>query len=118
MAVTFERLGDTDTFSRRLGSVSVLFDDRQTFVALAGEVDVALRRELSGHAEDVTSRCAAVRVDVRDVTSIDSIGLGFLARIARAGSAGRFPVLIVGASGRIRASIALAGIDGLVTYQD
>jgi anti-anti-sigma factor len=118
MAIADEQLGRREAHRCMTGHVQVLFDDRETLVALSGEVDLALGRELADHAQDVTDREAQVRLDVTRLSFIDSIGLGFVARIAQAGRAIGCPLVVVGASRRIRESIALAGIGWLVDYED
>lgn len=118
MAIADEQLGGRKAHHFMTGHVQVLFDDHVTLVALSGEVDLALGRELAAHAQDVTDRNAQVRLDVARLSFIDSIGLGFVARIAEAGRAIGCPPVVVGASRRIRESIALAGISKLLDYQD
>ena len=48
------------------------------------------------------------------VSFIDSIGLGFVARMAAAGHTSGRPPILIGASQRVREGVALVGLDVLL----
>lgn len=96
------------------GDVQVFFDERETLIRLSGEVDLALGPELEDAGRDAIDRGEPVRIDVTQMTFIDSIGLGFLARLASAGHLEGRPPVLVGTSALVRQTIALAGLDALL----
>ena len=96
------------------GDVQVFFDEHETLIRLSGEIDLALGPELEDAGRDAIDRGEPVRIDVTHVTFIDSIGLGFLARLASAGHNDGCPPRLIGASPRISETVALAGLDNLL----
>lgn len=96
--------------SRQGGDVSVLFDSDETLIRLAGEVDLALAESLDFVAEHATKRESPVRVDVSEVTFIDSTGLAFLGRLAAAGHAAGWAPHVVGASQVVLDTIQIGGL--------
>lgn len=64
------------------GSVHVMTSAGRTRLVLAGEIDLAIREELTAAVHEVTARNEHIEVDVRHVTFMDSIGIAQLARLA------------------------------------
>src|SRR3954466_10489129 len=95
---------------RQGGDVSVFFDSDETLIRLAGEVDLSLSDSLDFVAEHATKRDYPVRVDVSEVTFIDSTGLAFLGRLAAAGHAAGWAPHISGASPVVRDTIQISGL--------
>jgi anti-sigma B factor antagonist len=98
------------------GDAAVFFDDGITLVMLSGEVDLALGDDLEYAGRDAIDRGAPVRVDVSRVTFIDSVGLGFLARIASAERENGRRLPLAGARRNIQESIQLVGLTELVEF--
>ncbi len=117
MAISDELVGGLEPPEGHAGDVQVFFDPDVTLIMLSGEVDLALGLDLEDAGRDAIDRGVVVRVDLTRVSFIDSVGLGFIARLAAAGHAeGQRPV-IVGASRRIREGFALVGLDPLVEHE-
>jgi anti-sigma B factor antagonist len=98
------------------GDAVVFFDDGVTLVLLSGEVDLALGDDLEYAGRDAIDRGAPVRVDVSRVTFIDSVGLGFLARLASAERENNRRLPLVGARRNIQESIQLVGLTELIDF--
>ncbi len=98
------------------GDAAVFFDDGITLVMLSGEVDLALGDDLEYAGRDAIDRGAPVRVDVSRVTFIDSVGLGFLARIASAERENGRRLPLAGARRNIQESIQLVGLTELIEF--
>jgi anti-sigma B factor antagonist len=98
------------------GDAAVFFDDGITLFMLSGEVDLALGDDLEYAGRDAIDRGAPVRVDVSRVTFIDSVGLGFLARIASAERENGRRLPLAGARRNIQESIQLVGLTELVEF--
>ncbi|WP_432536026.1 STAS domain-containing protein [Kineococcus arenarius] len=62
--------------------VVVIADVDETRVLLSGKVDATLGAELATACSAVLAREKPIMVDVREVTFMDSTGVGFLARLA------------------------------------
>jgi anti-anti-sigma factor len=100
------------------GDVQVFYDDDGTLIVLSGEVDLALGPELADAARLATTRAQPVRVDLTQVSFIDSVGVGFLARMAALERAAGSALLLIGASRRVRETVQLVGLDAVVRYGD
>jgi anti-anti-sigma factor len=98
------------------GDASVFFDDEVTLIMLSGEVDLALGDDLEYAGRDAIDRGAPVRVDLSRVTFIDSVGLGFLARIASAEREHGRRLPLAGARRSVQESINLVGLAELVDF--
>jgi anti-anti-sigma factor len=98
------------------GDASVFFDDEVTLVLLSGEVDLALGDDLEYAGRDAIDRGVPVRVDVSRVTFIDSVGLGFLARIASAEREQGRRLPLAGARRNVQESVNLVGLGDLVEF--
>ena len=83
-------------------------------VALVGEVDLAEATRLSALAAAYeTGATADARVDLRDVTFMDSAGLAFLARLVRSAHERGGEVVLVGPSPAVRRLLTVSGLDQL-----
>ncbi len=93
-------------------------DGAATVIGLAGEIDLALAEQLDAAWRVALERGSPVRLDLTGVTFIDSVGLGFLARLCAAERAeGRVPVL-VGARRNVQEAVHLVGLAELVEFVD
>jgi anti-anti-sigma factor len=109
-----EELGGYEPPSGVAGDVQVFFDEDSTLILLSGEIDLALGPELEEAGRDSIDRGRLVRIDVTRVSFIDSVGLGFIARVASAGHESGRPPILIGGSRRVREGIALLGLDALL----
>jgi anti-anti-sigma factor len=100
------------------GDAAVFFDDDQTLIMLSGEVDLALGDDLEYAGRDAIDRGAPIRVDLRRVSFIDSVGLGFLARLASSEREQGRLLGLVGAARKVREAITLVGLGGIVELLD
>ncbi|NHC46966.1 STAS domain-containing protein [Motilibacter aurantiacus] len=83
-------------------------------VALSGEVDLALNDRLDAMAAAFERGPAAdARVDLRDVTFMDSAGLAFVARLIRAAADRGGEVVLLGPPPALRRVLAVSGLDRL-----
>lgn len=98
------------------GDAAVFFDDDVTLVLLSGEVDLALGDDLEFAGRDAIDRGAPVRIDLSRVTFIDSVGLGFLARMASAEREQGRRLTLVGARNSVQEAVHLVGLAGLVEF--
>ena len=89
-----------------------------TTITLVGELDMDRREELELCVSLSASGTGDVRIDVREVTFLDSSGLGAIARIAGIVHERDKRVLVAGASRRVVHVLELAGIDHLVELVD
>lgn len=64
------------------GAVQVLFDQGRTRIVLSGDVDAHLEADLLEALAAAQEAQAPVDVDTRNITFMDSTGLGFLAGLA------------------------------------
>lgn len=97
-----------------IGDVQVLTDEHGTLVQLFGEVDLALGPELETAGRAAVDGPRPVRIDVSELTFIDSTGLGLLARLAGAGLADGQPPELIGASPLVLETLRLAGLSPLL----
>jgi anti-sigma B factor antagonist len=100
------------------GDAAVFFDEALTLILLSGEVDLALGEDLEYAGRDAIDRGIPVLVDVSKVTFIDSVGLGFLARMASAERDKGRRLPLVGAPRTVQESIRLVGLTELVEFVD
>jgi anti-sigma B factor antagonist len=98
------------------GDATVFFDEGVTLIMLSGEVDLALGDDLEYAGRDAIDRNEPVRVDLRRVTFIDSVGLGFLARMASAEREQGRRLPLLGARRNIEESVRLVGLAELVDF--
>jgi anti-anti-sigma factor len=100
------------------GDAVVFFDDSITLILLSGEVDLALGDDLEFAGRDAIDRGMPVRLDVSRVTFIDSVGLGFLARMASAERENGRVLELVDAPRIVQEAIHLVGLTELVAFVD
>jgi anti-sigma B factor antagonist len=98
------------------GDVQVFFDQRSTLIRLSGQIDLALGPELEDAGRDAIDRGEQVHLDVSRVSFIDSIGVGFIARLASAENAVGRRLAVSGADRRVRETLILAGLVTLLDY--
>jgi anti-anti-sigma factor len=75
---------DVPSARGRPGDVSVVFDDDVTLIILTGEIDLTLSHDLQDAGNDVIDRALPVQIDMQLVTSMDSAGVSFVARLVAA----------------------------------
>ena len=100
------------------GDAVVFFDEAVTLILLSGEVDLALGDDLEFAGRDAIDRGMPVRLDVSRVTFIDSVGLGFLARMASAEREQGRVLALVGAPRNVQEAVHLVGLAELVEFVD
>jgi anti-sigma B factor antagonist len=98
------------------GDAAVFFDAETTLIRLSGEIDLALGDDLEFAGRDAIDRGTPVLVDVSKVTFIDSVGLGFLARLASAERDKGRRLSLVGAPRTVQESIRLVGLTDLIEF--
>ncbi|NHC14651.1 STAS domain-containing protein [Motilibacter deserti] len=83
-------------------------------VALSGEVDLAMGARLDALASGYENGTTLdVRVDLREVSFMDSAGLAFVARLVRAALERGGEVVLVAPSPVVRRLLTVSGLDQL-----
>ena len=100
------------------GDASVFFDEGLTLIMLSGEVDLALGDDLEYAGRDAIDREVPIRIDLSSVTFIDSVGLGFLARMASAERERGRQLVLAGARRNVAEAVHLVGLADLVEFID
>jgi anti-sigma B factor antagonist len=100
------------------GDAAVFFDDEVTLVMLSGEVDLAIGDDLEFAGRDAIDRGMPVRLDCSRVTFIDSVGLGFVARMASAERERGRVLPLIDAPRNVQEAIHLVGLAELVEFVD
>jgi anti-sigma B factor antagonist len=98
------------------GDASVFFDEGVTLIMLSGEVDLAIGDDLEYAGRDAIDREVPIRVDLSRVTFIDSVGLGFLARMASAEREHGRKLALAGARRNVAEAVHLVGLAELVEF--
>lgn len=98
------------------GDATVFFDAGVTLIMLSGEVDLALGDDLEYAGRDAIDRGEPVRIDLSRVTFIDSVGLGFLARMVSAEREHGRRLPLLGVRRNVRESVQLVGLGELVDF--
>jgi anti-anti-sigma factor len=98
------------------GDASVFFDEGLTLIMLSGEVDLAIGDDLEYAGRDAIDREVPIRVELSRVTFIDSVGLGFLARMASAEREHGRKLSLVGARRNVTEAVHLVGLADLVEF--
>ena len=96
------------------GDVTVFFDGDVTLVLLSGEIDLACAQDLEYAGRDAIDRDQPIRIDASAVTFIDSIGIGFIARMAGLEIDRGRQVEVSDAGQRVRDALTLAGLTSLM----
>lgn len=96
------------------GSVEVHLDPGATLVRLMGEIDVALSAALEEAYDTVVARGAETQVDAYQVTFLDSVGVGFIARLASAERRQGRALTVFGSSRSMRETLVLSGVFDLL----
>ena len=100
------------------GDVSVLLEPEYTLIMLAGDIDLAVVDDLEFAGRDAIDIGLPIVADVRRVTSMDSVGVSFLVRLA-AGLADRgLSTTLRGPSPRVQELMTLIGAAGMVQWED
>jgi anti-sigma B factor antagonist len=100
------------------GDAAVFFDDQVTLVMLSGEVDLAIGDDLEFAGRDAMDRGMPVSLDCSRVTFIDSVGLGFVARMASAERERGRVLPLIDAPRNVQEAIHLVGLAELVEFVD
>jgi anti-anti-sigma factor len=90
--------------------VNLEYDEQFTRVFLAGEIDLAASAELDAAAAQATALGRPVDVDLSRVTFMDSIGVGFIARLIVAGQRAGWRPLLRGAQGPVLETLTVSGV--------
>jgi anti-sigma B factor antagonist len=98
------------------GDASVFFDEGLTLIMLSGEVDLAIGDDLEYAGRDAIDREVPIRVDLSRVTFIDSVGLGFLARMASAEREHGRKLALLGTRRNVAEAVHLVGLADLVEF--
>ncbi len=106
--------GDATNGGESHRQVHVEYDATSTRVALSGEIDLAASSDLDTAAAQATALGRPVAVDVSRVTFMDSIGVGFIARLIVAGQRAGWRPLLRGAHGPVLETLTVSGIVGAV----
>ena len=104
-----EEQPDSD-FPPPAAEVSISFDAGTALITLSGEIDLALGAGLEFAAEEAILRSLPVRVDLSAVTFMDSAGVGFLARLVRAGSESGWRLTVIGPRRRVLETLTITGL--------
>jgi anti-anti-sigma factor len=101
----------------RPGDVVVLAQPDHTLVLLYGEIDLRCTDDLEQAGQDCLAAAQYAIMDVRKVTSIDSVGLSFIIRLAAGLHAAGTELLLRGPCPRVAELITLVGADLLVRWE-
>ena len=77
---------------------------------LRGEIDLAVREPLARAIDEVMASGRRVVLDMREVSFLDSTGIGALARIASDGS----DVFVLNPQAAVRRALEVSGIDSII----
>lgn len=93
-----------------VAGVAISFEAGTALITLTGEVDLAIGEALWFAAEEAIVRTLPVRVDLSGVTFLDSAGVGFLARLVRAGSEAGWRPTVIGPRRAVLETLTISGI--------
>jgi anti-sigma B factor antagonist len=100
----------------RLVNIHHHIEEGVTFLGIEGEVDAATQAQLRAAADEaLTDFTATLRIDLSQVSFIDSTGISALLRIRERAQADRHTLIIDNPSARVRAVLELTGLAG--TFQ-
>jgi anti-sigma B factor antagonist len=100
------------------GDATVFFDEDVTLIMLSGEVDLALGDDLEYAGRDAIDRQVPVHLDLTRVTFMDSIGIGFVARLAASAREAGHRVRVVDASHRAIEALTISCLIPLLDVAD
>lgn len=92
--------------------------DDGPLITLSGEVDMLVADDLRGAGESAIAQAGAdgrkrVVIDLREVTFLDSTGIGALVAISNAAGTAGVPLVLRAVSPRISKLLAITGLDGV-----
>jgi stage II sporulation protein AA (anti-sigma F factor antagonist) len=88
-------------------SIAMAQLDGEVKLTLRGEIDLLARDQLGGAVDVALRGSSRLVLDMRDVSFLDSTGIGAIARAVTAGS----PVSVLYPQAPIRRTLAVSGID-------
>jgi anti-anti-sigma factor len=97
--------------------VHLEYDADSTRVSLSGDIDLAASADLDTAAAQAAVLGRPVAVDVSRVTFMDSIGVGFIARLIVAGQRAGWRPLLRGAQGPVLETLTVSGIVSAVDLE-
>lgn len=100
------------------GDVSVFFEDGRTVILLRGNIDLSVAEDLEHAGRDAIDSGLDIYADVRDIESIDSVGVSFLLRLAGNARSLDTRVVLIGPSPRVAELLTLLEADGLFTWTE
>jgi anti-sigma B factor antagonist len=95
----------------------VIAPDRSR-VVLTGEIDLAASGDLDQAAKAATESERQVEVDLSEVTFMDSIGIGFIAKLIIAGRGHGWRPRLVGAQQQVLETLTISGVADSVDLAD
>jgi anti-sigma B factor antagonist len=94
--------------------ITTTTDEGVTFLRISGEVDLATAGELKAAGEDALSElCSTLRIDLSEVTFLDSTGLGALIHIRNC--AEPRPVILDNPQPPVLRVLEVSGLDQVFT---
>jgi anti-sigma B factor antagonist len=84
--------------------------DGEARLILRGEIDLAVREPLERALDEIVAAGGRVVLDMREVSFLDSTGIGALARAVSEGSV----VLVLNPQPAVRRALEVSGIDSLI----
>ena len=103
--ISAEPIDGTPNFSSEIVCV-----DGERRLILHGEIDLAVRGPLARALNEIMATGSRVVIDMRDVSFLDSTGIGALARAASEGC----EVLVLNPHPAVRRALEVSGIDGII----
>ena len=103
--ISAEPIDGTPDFSSEIVCV-----DGERRLVLHGEIDLAVRVALMRALNEMVTAGCRVVVDMRDVSFLDSTGIGALARAASEGS----DVVVLNPQAGVRRALEVSGVDGII----
>jgi anti-anti-sigma factor len=96
------------------GRVSLTGDEHATRVIFAGDVDLSMLSALTSVTREALARGVTIRLDVSQVTFIDSTAIGSIVSLAVAERDSGRRLAVIGADRRTRDTFELGGITPFV----
>ena len=95
-------------------SSEIVCVDGERRLILRGEIDLAVRGPLTRAINEIMAAGSRVVVDMRDVSFLDSTGIGALARAVSEGC----EVLVLNPHAAVRRALEVSGVDGIIQIVD